>query len=126
MTPQNSANCSFATDDKLPGDLVSEGHIDHSIRKAIAHGVPPITAIQMGTINTARYYRLKNHGAIAPRFWADFIVVDDLNNFEVSADLEERAARGGERKIFTGDISRGAEQPRSTMNLRYQARRILR
>ena len=32
VTPQNSANCSFATDDKLPGDLVGEGHIDHSIR----------------------------------------------------------------------------------------------
>src|SRR5207248_10436957 len=41
VTPQNSANCSFATDDKLPGDLVSEGHIDHSIRKSIALGVAP-------------------------------------------------------------------------------------
>jgi adenine deaminase len=71
VTPQNSANCSFATDDKLPGDLVSEGHIDHSIRKAIKLGVAPVTAFQMGTINTARYYRLKNHGAIAPRYWAD-------------------------------------------------------
>src|SRR4051794_36550612 len=83
VTPANSANCSFATDDKLPGDLVNEGHIDHSIRKAIALGVPPITAIQMGTINTARYYRLKNQGAIAPRYWADFIVVDDLAGFKV-------------------------------------------
>ncbi|MEO6181951.1 MAG: amidohydrolase family protein, partial [Verrucomicrobiota bacterium] len=33
ITPQNASNCSFATDDKLAGDLVSEGHIDHSIRK---------------------------------------------------------------------------------------------
>src|SRR5947209_4984555 len=83
VTPQNSANCSFATDDKLPGDLVSEGHIDHSIRKAIALGVPAVTAIQMGTINTARHYRLRNHGAIAPRFWADFIVLGDLEKFVV-------------------------------------------
>src|ERR1044071_595419 len=83
VTPQNSANCSFATDDKLPGDLVNEGHIDHSIRKAIALGVTPVTAIQMGTINTARYYRLRNYGAIAPRYWADFIVVDDLAEFKV-------------------------------------------
>src|SRR4051812_852155 len=45
ITPQNSANCSFATDDKLAGDLVSEGHIDHSIRKSIKLGVAPITAI---------------------------------------------------------------------------------
>src|SRR5882724_3543429 len=83
VTPQNAANCSFATDDKLPGDLVREGHIDHSIRKAIAHGVAPLTAIQMGTINPARYYRLKNHGAIAPRYWADFIVFDDLAKFKI-------------------------------------------
>src|ERR1700761_1616596 len=41
VTPENSANCSFATDDKLPGDLVREGHIDHSVRKAVAHGVAP-------------------------------------------------------------------------------------
>src|SRR3954454_4959860 len=45
VTAENSANCSFATDDKLPGDLVREGHIDHSIRKAIAHGIAPITAL---------------------------------------------------------------------------------
>ena len=37
------ANCSFATDDKLPGDLVREGHIDHSIR----------TAIRFNTIDSA-------------------------------------------------------------------------
>ena len=42
VTPQNSANCSFATDDKLPGDLLSEGHIDHSIRKAIKFGVKEV------------------------------------------------------------------------------------
>src|SRR5207253_4625778 len=84
VRPENSANCSFATDDKLPGDLVRDGHIDHSIRKAIKHGVPPVTAIQMGTINTARYYRLKNQGAIAPRYWADFIVFDDLAEFKIN------------------------------------------
>src|SRR5438067_1786509 len=89
VTPQNSANCSFATDDKLPGDLVSEGHIDHSIRKAIESGVAPMTAIQMGTINTARYYRLRNHGAIAPRYWADFIVLDDLTKFQIKRDYKK-------------------------------------
>src|SRR5882724_8861065 len=43
VTPHNAANCSFATDDKLPGDLVSEGHIDHCVRKAIKLGIAPIT-----------------------------------------------------------------------------------
>src|SRR5256885_9309262 len=70
VTPQNSANCSFATDDKLPGDLVREGHIDHSIRKSIKLCVAPVTAIPIGAIKTARYYRLQNHRAIAPRYYA--------------------------------------------------------
>jgi adenine deaminase len=120
VTPQNSANCSFATDDKLPGDLVNEGHIDHSIRKAIALGVPPVTAIQMGTINTARYYRLKNQGAIAPRYWADFIVVDDLTEFKIRRVYKKGALVADSGK-YLGAESAVTEQPRSTMNLSYRA-----
>src|SRR4051794_17596510 len=120
VTPQNSANCSFATDDKLPGDLVNEGHIDHSIRKAIALGVPPITAIQMGTINTARYYRLKNQGAIAPRYWADFIVVDDLAGFKVRR-VYKKGALVAEDGKYLGTANPATDQPRSTMNLSYRA-----
>src|SRR5580765_6201543 len=83
ITPQNAMNCSFATDDKLAGDLVTEGHIYHCVRKAIQMGMAPITALQIATLNTARHYRLRNFGAIAPRCWADFIVFDDLKNFVV-------------------------------------------
>jgi adenine deaminase len=120
VTPQNSANCSFATDDKLPGDLVGEGHIDHSIRKAIALGVAPITAIQMGTINTARYYRLRNHGAIAPRFWADFIVFDDLAKFQIKR-VYKKGALVAENGKYLRAKTPSTEEPRSTMNLSYRA-----
>jgi adenine deaminase len=120
VTPQNSANCSFATDDKLPGDLVNEGHIDHSIRKAIALGVPPVTAIQMGTINTARYYRLKNQGAIAPRYWADFVVVDDLAEFKVRR-VYKKGTLVAENGKYLATASPATDQPRSTMNLSYRA-----
>jgi adenine deaminase len=120
ITPQNSANCSFATDDKLPGDLVNEGHIDHSIRKAIKHGVSPVTAIQMGTINTARHYRLKNQGAIAPRYWADFIVLDDLAEFKIKR-VYKKGTLVAENGKYLGGTSPVTEQPRSTMNLSYRA-----
>src|SRR5204862_4799256 len=119
VTPQNSANCSFATDDKLPGDLMREGQIDHSIRKAIKLGVAPITAIQMGTINTARYYRLKNHGAIAPRYWADFIVVDDLEKFEIR-QVYKKGKLIAENGNYLDPWQRKTDQPRSTMNLSYR------
>ena len=120
VTPQNSANCSFATDDKLPGDLVREGHIDHSIRKAIKLGVAPVTAFQMGTINTARYYRLKNHGAIAPRYWADFIVFDDLGKFQVRQTYKKGKLIAENGKYLEARHDK-IEQPRSTMNLSYRA-----
>src|SRR5712675_1616902 len=35
INAHNAVNCSFATDDKLAGDLVNEGHIDHAVRVAI-------------------------------------------------------------------------------------------
>lgn len=120
VTSENAANCSFATDDKLPGDLVNEGHIDHSIRKAIKHGLAPVTAIQMGTINTARHYRLKNHGAIAPRYWADFIVFDDLAKFKIK-QVYKKGALVAENGNYLRQKSPATEQPRSTMNLSYRA-----
>ena len=42
INSHNAMNCSFATDDKLAGDLVTEGHIDHCVRKAIGMGLPPM------------------------------------------------------------------------------------
>src|SRR5580692_11438516 len=115
----NSQNCSFATDDKLAGDLVQEGHIDHAVRKAIKGGVPPIAALQIATINTARHYRLQNLGAIAPRYWADFIVFDDLKKLEVRLVYKKGVPVAKDGKFL--DRSPGKlSLPRSTMNLRYE------
>ncbi len=119
VTTYNAMNCSFATDDKLAGDLVSEGHIDHCVRKSIKLGMPPITALQIATINTARHYQLRNFGAIAPRYWADFIVFDDLKNVRVRQTYK-KGLLVGENGKYLGKRSRATPQPRSTMNLRYR------
>jgi adenine deaminase len=118
ITANNFQNCSYACDDKLAGDLVGEGHIDHCIRKSIKLGLPPVTAFQMGSINTARYYRLKNYGAIAPRFWADFIVFENLKKFQVRRVYKKGTlvAQDGE---FLGKTPARVPLPRATMNLRY-------
>ncbi len=119
INPHNAANCSFATDDKLAGDLVNEGHIDFAVRKAIAHGVSPISALQMATINTARHYRLQNLGAIAPRYWADFIVFDDLKKFKIRQTYK-KGLLVAENGKYLGKDSSSPQLPRSTMNLRYK------
>lgn len=77
--------CMLVTDDKHPGDLLREGHIDSIIRKAIRAGVEPAVAVKMGTLVPAEYFGLKQQGAIAPGYAADLIVVSDLENFTVEA-----------------------------------------
>jgi adenine deaminase len=119
INAHNVQNCSFATDDKLAGDLVSEGHIDHCVRKAIRLGLSPISALQIATINTARHYRLQNLGAIAPRFWADFIVFDDLKKFSIRR-VYKKGVLVAEDGRFLGRTPAKIGLPRSTMNLRYQ------
>jgi len=85
VTQKNSCHFSFATDDKHPDDLLEEGHIDHSLRKAISLGMDPVTAYQLATINTANHYRLKNVGAIKPRYWADFVLLSDYRNVKIES-----------------------------------------
>jgi adenine deaminase len=124
VNAHNSTNCSFATDDKLAGDLVHEGHIDHSVRKSIKLGLPPITAIQIATINVARHYRLHNLGAIAPRYWADFIVFDDLKKFKIRQTYKKGVLVAEDGK-YLGKSPARVPLPRSTMNLRYQPRDLV-
>ena len=118
ISPHNAQNCSFATDDKLAGDLVNEGHIDHCVRKSIKLGLPPLTALQIASIYPARHYRLRNFGAIAPRFWADFVVFDDLKNFQVR-QVYKKGILVAENGRFLGKPPAKISLPRSTMNMRY-------
>ncbi|MFT5874257.1 MAG: adenine deaminase [Clostridium sp.] len=79
----NERRFTFCTDDRHPKDILKEGHIDNNIRLAIRGGVSPITAIRMATLNSAECYNLKKLGAIAPGYIADFIIVDNLSDFNV-------------------------------------------
>ena len=84
ITPGNSRLCHFCTDDRHPETLVTEGHIDDLVRKAIAWGLDPVTAIQLATINTAEYFGLRKVGAVAPGYRADLLVLDDLAAVQVT------------------------------------------
>lgn len=80
VTPANHARFCFCTDDRHPGDLRDDGHIDHIVRKAIRLGLDPVLAMAIGSINTARHYRRAGIGAIAPGYSADFFLFDDLQS----------------------------------------------
>jgi len=94
----NYQRCLFCTDDKHPEDILSKGHIDNNIRLAIKNGIDPISAIQMATINAATCYNLKNTGAIAPGYYADILVVDDLKEFNVEKVYKKGILVGENKK----------------------------
>lgn len=72
----------FCTDDIHPNDIFIDGHINHNINLAIKEGLDPISAIQMATINIANCYGLRQHGAIAPGYFADLVCFKDINNIQ--------------------------------------------
>lgn len=82
ITPANSRFFCFCTDDIYPDDLAA-GHMNSIIRKAVSLNLDPAIAVQMATINTARYYGLMRYGAVAPGYFADINVVSNLEDFNV-------------------------------------------
>ena len=93
-----SRRLGFCTDDRMPADLLDEGHIDHMVRVAIAEGVDPVTAIRMATLNPSEYFHLHDRGAIAPARRADLLVFSDLRTPQV-----EMVYRGGKLVAKDGE-----------------------
>lgn len=77
----HSSNLAFCTDDKHLADIKAEGTIRHCIKKAVALGMEPITAIQIATYYAVKIYNLNHLGAIAPGKQADIVVFNNLQDF---------------------------------------------
>lgn len=77
-------NACFCTDDREPDDLITEGALDNTVRRAIELGMPAVKAIRMGTLNAARLIDQPRLGAIAPGRMADIVLLDELESFKIS------------------------------------------
>lgn len=83
VTDKTYKRCLFVVDDRNCGDILQDGDIDAVVRKAIRLGLDPVRAIQMATINTADYFRLAKLGAVAPGYYANLIVLNELAGLSV-------------------------------------------
>ena len=112
---------SFCTDDRHPADLHEDGHIDHVVRRAIALGLDPVTAIAMGSYFTAQHYRQRDLGAVAPGFKADLVVFDDLGNPRPRMVFHHGRLVARDGEYLGADRASGARVPPPRTPLRLHA-----
>jgi adenine deaminase len=87
VTPETEGRCMFVSDDRDAATLLRDGHLDAILRLAVARGLDPLRALRLVTINPARFWRLDGLGAVAPGYFADLVVLDDLRDFRVALTL---------------------------------------
>lgn len=73
----------FVTDDVMTDSLAWRGHLDYIVRKAIQMGMTPEAAIYAATFTPARRMNMSDRGAIAPGKLADFILLTDIEKFQI-------------------------------------------
>jgi len=84
LTLTTSPFLAFCTDDRNPLDIAEEGHIDFLIRTAIALGAPPLAAYRSASLTAATAFGLFDRGMIAPGKRADIVLLDHLEECQVS------------------------------------------
>ena len=78
----------FCTDDRDPEDIADSGHVNGMVREAVAAGIAPEDALLMASHHPALWHGLARHGALAPGYVADLLVLPDLVSFRPSTVLK--------------------------------------
>jgi adenine deaminase len=76
------ARMAFCTDDREPEHVAAEGHINSMVRRAVAAGIPVEDALVLATLNPSLWHGLREHGAVAPGYKADLLLLPDLVQFD--------------------------------------------
>ena len=69
------------------------------IKEAIRLGVDPILAIKVACHHAARYFLLNNRGAIAPGYLADFVIIDNFQDFRIEKVYKKGALMFDGREV---------------------------
>lgn len=78
---EHSAMMMFCSDDKHP-DSLAEGHINQLCARAIKKGIDKFKVLKAACINPVEHYKM-DVGTLNVNDWADFIVVNNLTDFDV-------------------------------------------
>ena len=81
LLPEHYENMMFCSDDKHPDDLIVS-HINALCARAVKKGIDLFKVLQAACINPVHHYNM-NVGILREGDFADFIVVEDLVDFQV-------------------------------------------
>jgi len=108
---------SICTDDVHASDLLTVGHINRVVAKAIASGLDGKEVVKMATFNAAREYGFQDLGAVAPGYIADMQLVKALDGSRPIAVFAE-GELVAENGIYLGpDSKNGDEDLPNTVNI---------
>ena len=91
-------NTCFVTDDVMADEMLRNGILDHILRKAMRLGMPAEQALYCCTMTPALRMRLWDRGELRPNKKADFVVLDDVETFDVHSTY-----KNGVRAYLKGD-----------------------
>lgn len=102
----------LCTDDIEPADLLKNGHMDRVVREMIYHDIEPALAIRWASYNGARHYKLRDHGAIAPGYYADIVLLSSLEEVRTSEVFV-----AGEMVVENGELIASIPEPPSSIKI---------
>ena len=117
LKEKNTRKCMFVTDDRHPKDL--KVHINDMVRRAVDAGVNVIKAVQIGSLNTAEYFGLKNQGAIAPGYRADMLILPDLKTFKPDTVIKDGKIVAENGELLKSFAKFEKPSVRSSINVRW-------
>lgn len=102
----HAINIAMCTDDIEPYDMFHNGQMNRVVRRTIEEGVPAPLAIRFATLGGAMRYGLRDQGAVAPGYVADFLLVDSLKTMQISD-----AYTKGEQIVSKGEVIQKITSP---------------
>lgn len=117
LKAKNTRKCMFVTDDRHPKDLYV--HINDMVRRAVEGGVDVVKAVQIGSLNTAEYFGLKNQGAVAPGYKADLLILPDLKSFKPDIVIKDGKIAAQNGKLTENFDNIEKPSVRSSINVRW-------
>lgn len=108
----HAVNIAMCTDDVEPSDMYRNGQMNRVVRRTIEEGVPAPLAIRFASLGGAMRYGLKDQGAIAPGYFADFLFVNSLDTMHIEDTFVK-----GEQMVKHGKVIKTISSQTAPLNM---------